>query len=198
MKKCQYCTQGWLFSLMSCLLQAAVRKQSREDRSILFSAAAWWKHGFKLCWNVPSLRPGCWILVSLMEIILCAIAMSWIQLFALQCLLCPALSPSSEGPSLPASPTLWQGRRQSHEHIFTPSLSNTHRMTVKPKHMLQLHLISFSYCLMAMSLPPSQVPSSRGIVILTVLFQHRQMLQQHRAISTHCSWIMQPGWKENN
>lgn len=74
---------------------------------------------------------------------LCAMAMSWIQLFALQCLLCPALSPSSEGPSLPASPTLWQGRRQSHEHIFTPFLPNTHRMTVKPKHVLQLHLISF-------------------------------------------------------
>lgn len=126
-----------------------------------FSAAARWKHGFKLCWNIPSFRPGCWILVPLMEIV----CVSWQchEFSYLPCSNpCPALSLSWEGLSLWAFPALWQGKRQSHKHIFTPPLTNTHGMTVKPKHVLQLVLIS--YCLMAMSLPQSQVSSSRGIL----------------------------------
>lgn len=148
---------------LSCL-RAVVRKQSRENRSILFSAAAWRKHVSKLCWNIPSLRPGCWILVPLMEIVY--VSWQYHEFSYLPCSLpCPAPSSSWEGPSLWVFPALWQGRRQSHKHIFTPSLPNTHGMTIKLKHMLQLILISFSYCLMAMSLPQSQVPSSRGIGI---------------------------------
>lgn len=130
---------------LSCL-QAAVRKQSREDRSMLFSATAWRKHVFKLCWNIPSLRPGCWILVPLMEIV----CVSWQrhEFSYLPCSLpCPNLSSSCKGPRLRAFPVLWQKRRQSHKHIFTPSLPNAHGMTVKPKRVLQLTLISFSYCL---------------------------------------------------
>lgn len=73
---------------------------------------------------------------------------------------CSALSLSWEGPSLQAPPALWQVKRQSCEPIFRASLPNVCGTTVKPKHMLQLILISFSlsYYLMAMSLPPCQVP----------------------------------------
>lgn len=161
-----------------------------------FSAAARWKHGFKLCWN-PLLQT--WLLNpgSSDGDSLCVTATSWTQLFAMQYSVPSPFTQlrRAQSSNIPSSVT---GRRQSHKHIFTLSLPNKHRMTVKPKHMLQLVLISFSYCLMAMSLPQRQVSSSRGIVILIVLFQHRQMLQQHRAISTQCSWIMQLGWKENN
>lgn len=124
---------------------------------------------------------------------LCVMATSLIQLFATQ-----SPVPSSftqlrraQSLSIPSSVTGEEAEPQTQFHTILAQHTWDDSKT-------KARATSFSYCLMATSLPQSQVLSSRGIVILIVLFQHRQMLQQHRAISTQCSWIMQLGWKENN
>lgn len=127
---------------------------------------------------------------------LCVMATSWIQLFATQ-----SPVPSSftqlrraQSLSIPSSVTGEEAEPQTQFHTILAQ--HTWGDSKTRAELLQLILISFSYCLMATSLPQSQVLSSRGIVISIVLFQHRQMLQQHRAISTQCSWIMNRGGKK--
>lgn len=137
---------------LSCL-QAAMSKQSRQDRSILFSDA-WLR--FLTLLEYP--LPQTWLLnpVTADGDSLCVMATSWIQLFAMQ-----SPVPSSftqlrraQSSSIPRSVTGEEAEPQTQFHTI---LAQHTRDDSKTKARATTYS-DFSYCLMTMSLPQSQVP----------------------------------------